>query len=72
LRDDITARLGETLPSYMLPARLHVIAAVPKLPGGKVDPAALQRLDDASIRRGGHIVRGPLARLRHLLGIGSG
>jgi acyl-coenzyme A synthetase/AMP-(fatty) acid ligase len=50
LRDDATARLRATLPSYMLPTRLHVIATVPKLPGGKIDPSALERLDDAAIR----------------------
>jgi amino acid adenylation domain-containing protein len=84
LRDLLTERLRATLPSYMLPARLHVVAAVPKLPGGKVDPRALERLDDASAAQGARsahgasgaadasVVRGPFARLRRLVGLGPG
>ena len=49
LRDILMARLRAALPSYMLPARLHVVVALPKLPSGKVDPAALARLDDAAV-----------------------
>ena len=78
LRDVLTERLRATLPSYMLPARLHVVAAVPKLPGGKVDPHALERLDDASVAHTASVaaeasvVRGPFARLRRLVGLGPG
>jgi non-ribosomal peptide synthetase component F len=49
LRGALAGRLGAELPSYMLPSRLHVVAALPKLPGGKIDPAALARLDDAAV-----------------------
>ena len=78
LRDLLTERLRTTLPSYMLPARLHVVAAVPKLPGGKVDPRALERLDDASVAHAASVGpeasvgRGRFARLRRLLGLGAG
>jgi acyl-coenzyme A synthetase/AMP-(fatty) acid ligase len=78
LRDLLTERLRATLPTYMLPARLHVVAAVPKLPGGKIDPRALERLDDASIAHAASVAaevsdaRGPFARLRRLVGLGSG
>ncbi len=78
LRNDVTARLRATLPPYMLPARLHVISAVPKLPGGKVDPGALERLDDSLVGRGVSVgrvallARGKFARLRRLVGFGSG
>jgi len=78
LRDLLTERLHATLPSYMLPTRLHVVAAVPKLPGGKVDPRALERLDDASVAHVASVApkatvaRGAFARLRRLLGLGSG
>jgi acyl-coenzyme A synthetase/AMP-(fatty) acid ligase len=65
LRDAAITRLRETLPSYMQPTRLHVIPGVPKLPGGKVDLGALERLDEASISRGS------LARLRRLVGLRS-
>jgi acyl-coenzyme A synthetase/AMP-(fatty) acid ligase len=41
--DDLSA----ALPAYMRPARLHVVAFLPKLPSGKFDPAALARMDDA-------------------------
>ena len=84
LRDLLTERLRATLPSFMLPARLHVVAAVPKLPGGKVDPRALERLDDASVAHAGRgaygasgvpeasVARGAFARLRRLVGLGLG
>jgi amino acid adenylation domain-containing protein len=65
IREAAIARLREALPSYMRPTRLHVISAVPKLPGGKVDPGALERLDDALIPQGS------LGRLRRLVGLGA-
>ena len=34
----------EALPSYMLPARFEVMDAIPRLPGGKFDVAALAQL----------------------------
>ena len=46
LRDTVAKRLSAALPSFMLPARLHIVSALPKLPGGKVDPGALQQLDE--------------------------
>jgi amino acid adenylation domain-containing protein len=76
LRDLLIERLRATLPTYMLPARLHLVAAVPKLHGGKIDPRALERLDDASVmhRASGApeaaVARGPFARLRRLVGLG--
>jgi acyl-CoA synthetase (AMP-forming)/AMP-acid ligase II len=77
LRDTLIAHLRATLPPYMLPARLHLIAAIPTLPGGKVDPGALERFDDAAARhdvpapRAASAARGPLSRLRRFLGVGS-
>jgi acyl-coenzyme A synthetase/AMP-(fatty) acid ligase len=87
LRNMVDERLRAALPSFMVPARVHVIAAVPKLPGGKVDPAALERIDDtlngpgvikqgaikhgASIRTGAPVVGGRFARLRRLVGLGT-
>jgi acyl-coenzyme A synthetase/AMP-(fatty) acid ligase len=70
LRQVVTARLHATLPPYLRPARLHVVPAVPRLPGGKIDPGALERLDEASVARRGSVARGPLARLRRLVGFG--
>jgi len=81
LRGLLTERLRATLPTYMLPARLHVVAAVPKLPGGKVDPRALERLDDESVAQGARgasaaaeasVAGGPFAWLRRLVGLGRG
>jgi acyl-coenzyme A synthetase/AMP-(fatty) acid ligase len=72
LREAVTARLHATLPPYLRPARLHVVSAVPRLPGGKIDPGALERLDDVSVGRGVAVARGPFARLRRRLGFGSG
>ena len=78
LRDLLTERLRAPLPTYMLPTRLHVVAAVPKLHGGKVDPRALEQLDDASVA---HVASGApeasvgggrFARLRRLVGLGPG
>ncbi len=53
LHDVAMRRLGASLPSYMMPARLHVVAALPRLPTGKIDPAGLARLDDAARDGGG-------------------
>jgi len=41
---------GRYLPEYMLPSRLQWLAALPRLPSGKLDPARLPQLDDV----GGH------------------
>jgi acyl-CoA synthetase (AMP-forming)/AMP-acid ligase II len=40
--------LRAMLPSYSVPSRLHLLPALPKLPGGKIDPVALAQADDAS------------------------
>ncbi|MCP4662342.1 MAG: amino acid adenylation domain-containing protein, partial [bacterium] len=40
---ELRAFLSERLPSYMVPAALGFLAALPRLPNGKVDRAALAR-----------------------------
>jgi acyl-CoA synthetase (AMP-forming)/AMP-acid ligase II/acyl carrier protein len=42
---DLRARLKEQLPSYMVPAALLLVAAIPLTPNGKIDRRALSRLD---------------------------
>ncbi|MBW7900226.1 MAG: amino acid adenylation domain-containing protein [Rhodocyclaceae bacterium] len=53
------------LPDFALPARCHVLDALPTTPAGKVDRQALLRLDEARARSGGerasHGGRGPAA-----------
>jgi amino acid adenylation domain-containing protein len=39
--DEVRAHLAQTLPPYMRPRALHVLDALPLLPGRKVDEAAL-------------------------------
>jgi amino acid adenylation domain-containing protein len=41
---ELAAFLGRKLPSYMIPARLHPISAIPLSANGKVDRSALQAL----------------------------
>jgi acyl-coenzyme A synthetase/AMP-(fatty) acid ligase len=46
--DNLTAalqnRLHQHLPSYMWPTAIHLVASLPRLPGGKVDQRALLAL----------------------------
>lgn len=41
LADDLRDELRAALPSFMMPSRIVLVPAVPLLPGGKVDTAAL-------------------------------
>ncbi|MFF9347888.1 condensation domain-containing protein [Streptomyces sp. NPDC014734] len=50
--DVLRGHLAESLPGYMLPARLEVLDRVPLLPGQRVDRTALMRaLGEATARR---------------------
>lgn len=42
----VRTRLREALPAFMVPARILLADAIPRLPGGKVDSLALLRLAD--------------------------
>ncbi|HSL81347.1 MAG TPA: amino acid adenylation domain-containing protein, partial [Thermoanaerobaculia bacterium] len=44
---ELRSALGRTLPDYMVPARLVVLAALPLTPSGKVDRRALPAADTA-------------------------
>jgi len=59
LRRTLVERLREVLPAYMVPARLHFIERLPRLPSGKLDARALGVHDDA-----GAPAPGLLSRLR--------
>ncbi len=39
----VRARLGETLPSFMVPSRIEVLSSLPELVSGKIDYARLTR-----------------------------
>ncbi|MGH8231252.1 MAG: AMP-binding enzyme, partial [Steroidobacteraceae bacterium] len=41
---DLRAFLRQSLPRFMVPARIVLLAELPLLPGGKVDAQALQAL----------------------------
>ena len=43
---ELSSFLGETLPSYMVPAVLVWLDVMPRLPNGKLDRTALPALDD--------------------------
>ncbi|MDO9119950.1 MAG: amino acid adenylation domain-containing protein [Nitrospira sp.] len=67
--------LKRTLPSYMVPAAVCVVDAIPYLPNGKVDRLALQqhtlgenRSDTASVRARDPIEQGLLEIWREVLG----
>ena len=45
LRARLEARARENLPAALRPARIHLIGAIPRLPGGKTDTAALALID---------------------------
>jgi acyl-coenzyme A synthetase/AMP-(fatty) acid ligase len=42
--DRVRAALRQALPSFMQPAELHVLAALPRNPNGKIDRVALAAL----------------------------
>ena len=44
LEADLKQGLSETLPSYMIPSRIHVLSRWPVTPSGKIDRAALALL----------------------------
>lgn len=44
---ELRSMLGERLPRYMVPQRVVVVDEIPLTPNGKVDEAALARLDSA-------------------------
>jgi acyl-coenzyme A synthetase/AMP-(fatty) acid ligase len=58
LRRALVQRMRAVLPAYMVPARLHFIEHLPRLPSGKLDARALAAHDDA-----GAPVPGLLTRL---------
>jgi acyl-coenzyme A synthetase/AMP-(fatty) acid ligase/thioesterase domain-containing protein len=47
---DIRAALRSSMPGGLQPARLHLVAALPRLASGKIDHEALRRLDAAEAR----------------------
>jgi acyl-coenzyme A synthetase/AMP-(fatty) acid ligase len=59
LRQALLQRLRSALPPYMVPTRLHFLARLPRLPGGKLDLRALSAHDDSTAA-----MPGMLARLR--------
>lgn len=77
--DVLRAALAAVLPSYMVPARIGVIDALPRTVGGKLNRAALPQLavDDASGAASPHVpAEGAMAvaiaaAMRHVLGRGS-
>jgi amino acid adenylation domain-containing protein len=68
LRAHLAAHLRATLPLHMVPQLLYFIAAIPRLPSGKIDMAALEALDrdneaaGATGRPAAAMVTGPLAQ----------
>jgi len=48
-KDDLVARLAETLPAYMIPEQIITSAALPRLPNGKLDRSALQNQQPAEV-----------------------
>ncbi len=70
--DALAARLAETLPAHMIPARILALDALPLTPNGKVDRRALPQPEDP--KRAGEPPRGPIeealaAVWRDLLGV---
>jgi thioesterase domain-containing protein len=49
---ELKVALARRLPSHMCPSRIHVIDAIPQLPGFKPDLAALERIDAAQEAQG--------------------
>ena len=47
LMADLTRRIEQTLPTYMIPVGLHIVSKLPLLPNGKVDRNQLKVLDVA-------------------------
>jgi polyketide synthase PksN len=52
---DLKQALARTLPDYMIPAVFVPLAQIPLTPGGKVDRAALMRLDLAASQARSHV-----------------
>ena len=52
--DVLRATLQELLPAYMVPARIGVVETLPISVSGKLDRAALPRLEPGDRRAGGH------------------
>ncbi|MFE5874051.1 amino acid adenylation domain-containing protein [Rhodococcus sp. NPDC056506] len=51
--DEISVRLRQTLPEYMIPASWMVLAALPVTPNGKLDRLALARIEIPTTSTGG-------------------
>ena len=62
-RPVLLQRLRAALPPYMVPSRLHFVARLPRMPGGKLDQRALATHDDAARDDAGAPATGLLARL---------
>ncbi|WP_460141186.1 non-ribosomal peptide synthase/polyketide synthase [Pseudomonas sp. S2_E01] len=54
VRDEIKARLRESLPDYMVPAHVLLLETLPMSPNGKIDRKALPKVD-ATAATGGFI-----------------
>jgi acyl-coenzyme A synthetase/AMP-(fatty) acid ligase len=57
LRHALLQRMRAVLPAYMLPARLHFMDRLPRLPGGKLDARTLSERDDAAMPSPGLLAR---------------
>jgi amino acid adenylation domain-containing protein len=62
----LKARLHETLPDFMVPSEINVVAELPLNAHGKLDRQALAELEVASVKDGGASVGALEARLRAL------
>jgi acyl-coenzyme A synthetase/AMP-(fatty) acid ligase len=56
LPQSLAANAREMLPAQLRPARIHLLDALPRLPGGKIDSVALEKFD------AGHLGAPPLLR----------
>jgi acyl-coenzyme A synthetase/AMP-(fatty) acid ligase len=57
LRQLLLQRLRSALPPYMVPARLHFLARLPRMPGGKLDVRALTAHDEQTAAMPGRLAR---------------
>src|SRR5262249_7868480 len=66
LREALRERLGKALPAYMVPARIELLKALPRLPGGKLDLRALAPGAAPGGQSGGMRIGETLGNLRRL------